>query len=175
MPNPLRKEITGLFTGVAFEIRRVKLRDYMAVLRDLPVSIVPSTVKELKDLEVMRDNVTKLTKEQIEDMEKKTVEFYLSRGVTRIKYPGEDWRVPNIWYGEDGRCPDGMVCVADFGADIDAIVQEISLYSFHVGGAPDLTGFFRDGGGGAGPGPGGGEVPPQAVGDAATGNHTGAA
>ena len=159
---------------MSFEIRRVKLRDYMAVLRDLPVSIVPSTMKELKDLEVMRDNVTKLSKDQIEDVEKKTVEFYLSRGVMKIKYPGEEWKAPNIWYGPDDLCPDGMVCVADFGADIDAIVQEISTYSFHVGGAPDLTGFFRNGGGGPGPGPGGDEVPPEAVGVAATGNHTGA-
>ena len=175
MSNPLRKEITGLFTGVSFEIRRVKLRDYMAVLRDLPVSIVPSTIKELKDLQIMHDNASKLTKDQLRELDQKTTEFYFSRGITKIKYPGEEWKTPNIWYGPDGGCPDGMVCVADFGTDIKLIAQEISVYSFHVGGAPDLTGFFRDGGGGTGSGPGGGEVPPEAVGDAPSGNHTGTA
>jgi hypothetical protein len=175
MANPLRKAVVGLFTGITFEFRKVRLKEYMAILRDLPMSVLPSTMNELRDLKLVTENLSKLSKEQIEELDHKTAEFYLVKGLTRLKYPGEEWRNPNIWYGREELCPDGMICMADLGNDLDQIIQEIAAYSFHLGGEPELVGFFRERMGGADAGSGGEPIQGQAVGSPSEGNGAGGA
>lgn len=149
----------GPFTGILFEIRRVKIGDYMRELKDLPFSLAPGTIEELDKL---KDSIESMPPEKQEDVNQKTLELFLSKGVTRMKYPDEDWRAPNIWLGNDAECPDDSVTISDLGTDADLIAGEIAQYSFDLKGVKALEGFFRKELQSS-PGPSGEEVRPEAV------------
>lgn len=141
MSNPLRAEAIGPFTGVVFEIRRVGMGDYMRELKDLPFSLAPGAAK---DLEKITEAVAKLPPEQQTDLNNRSIKLFLSKGIVRMRFPGEEWRKPNIWFGNDDDCPDGHVTVADLGSDADLVCAEIARYSFDAKGVKaQLEGFFR--------------------------------
>lgn len=170
MSNLLHKEVVGLFTGVTFEIRRIDLFDYMRELNDLPFLVAPSILKELDSL---GEQLKTLPKEQQDTTNDKTKRFFLSHGIVRLKYPEADWQKPNIWYGDEDACPDGMVGLADLGTDAMLLVQQIMEFSFKIGAMPALAGFFRERGGDANAGPNSDEIPSEAIGATANGNNTG--
>lgn len=142
MANKLQLQKLGPFTGIMFEIRRVSMAAYMQELKDLPFSLAPGTAEELEKL---RDGsaVEKLTPQQKDDLNRKTLNLFLSQGIVRMKYPDEDWQAPNIWFGA-GECPESHVTVADLGSDADIIAAEVGQYSFNLKGVKALEGFFRD-------------------------------
>lgn len=159
MANKLRKESLAPFTGITFEIRRVKLGDYLRELKDLPFSLAPGTLEELDKI---KDSIERLPAEKQADVNDKTLALFLTKGVTRMKYPGEDWRKPNIWFGAEHDCPEDFVVVADLGTDADLIAGEIAQLSFDLQGVKALQGFFRDAQQQPA-GPSGQEVRPEAV------------
>jgi len=140
MANKLRKEIIGPCTGVRFELRRVKIADYMREMNDLPFSLAPGTVEELDKL---KDTIEKLPKEKLDELNARSMRLFLGKGIVRMQYPNEDWQAPNIWLEDDADCPDGFVTIADFGSDADLISVEIAEFSFNLQGVKALTGFFQ--------------------------------
>lgn len=141
MANKLRKQSLGPFTNIMFEIRRIKIGDYLRELKDLPFSLAPGTMAELDKL---KDALESLPRDKQDDANQKTLLLFLSKGVVRMKYPDEEWRTPNIWFGADADCPDDFVTVADLGTDADLIAAEIAQYSFDLQGVKALEGFFRE-------------------------------
>ena len=140
MANKLRQEVMGAFTGVRFEIRRVKISDYMRELKDLPFSLAPGTTEELDKL---KDSLERLTPDQLETANNKTLICFLKNGIVRMQYPDEDWIAPNIWFGEESECPSDRVLVSDLGSDADLVAGEIAQLSFNLKGVKALEGFFR--------------------------------
>ena len=140
MANKLRQTVMGPFTGITFEIRRVKISEYMRELKDLPFSMAPGTTAELDKL---KDSLEKLTPDQLEEANSKTLLLFLDKGVARMKYPDEDWSKPNIWFGDESACPDTHVLISDLGSDADLVAGEIAQFSFNLKGVKALEGFFR--------------------------------
>jgi hypothetical protein len=138
--NKLRETKLGPFTGITFEFRRVKLSDYMQVMKDLPFSFAPGTVAELDKL---KDSIEKMSPAEQSDANARSLVLFLQKGVTRMKYPDEDWSAPNIWYGDESQCPADQVIIADLGTDADLVAAEIAQFSFNLRGIKALEGFFR--------------------------------
>jgi hypothetical protein len=158
--NKLRKQVLAPFSGVLFEIRRVKLAEYMAELRDLPLSLAPATVEELQKL---KDSFETMSRPDQEKANRRAMVVFLSKGIVRMKFPDEDqWRKPNIWYGDEEECPEGAVSLDDLATDADLLVQEIADYSFNMLGGKPFEGFFRQQGS-TDPGHGSQEVRPETV------------
>ena len=142
MKNKLHREVVGPFTGIIFEIRRVKVSEYMRELKDLPFSLAPGTTEELGKL---NDALEKLTPGEQELVNTKSMNLFLSKGVVQMKYPEDEaFSRPNIWYGEDGLCPEDHVLVCDLGSDADLVAGEVAQYSFNIKGGKALEGFFRE-------------------------------
>lgn len=159
MANKLRKEILAPFTGVWFEIRRVSLSEYLQEMKDLPFSLAPATQEELQKL---KDGMDKLSPEEQRAANDKATNLFLRQGIVRLKYPGEDWIKPNIWYGNEDECPADHVLVKDFATDAALLVQEIANYSFNILGGQPIEGFFPKSKL-SGPGPSGEEVRAETV------------
>ena len=159
MANKLRQEIVGPFTGITFEIRRVKISDYMRELKDLPFSLAPGTTQELDKL---KDSLEQLTPDQLETANNKTLLCFLKNGLARMKYPGEGWTPPNIWFGDNDACPDDSVVISDLGSDADLVSGEIAQLSFNLKGVKALEGFFR-GAQQQSPGPGSEEIRSETI------------
>jgi len=140
MANKLREQVLGPLTNVQFEIRRVKIGDYMRELKDLPFSTAPGALSELSKI---TEKIEQLPIEQQDDLNQKSINLFLSKGVVRMKYPDEDWRAPNIWFGSDDTCPEDKITVSDLGSDADLISGEIAALSFNLKGVKALEGFFR--------------------------------
>ena len=141
MANKLREQVLGPLTNVQFEIRRVKIADYMRELKDLPFSMAPGTITELNKI---TEQIEKMPVEKQDELNQKSINLFLGKGVVRMKYPDEDWRAPNIWFGADDACPDDSVTVADLGSDADLVSGEIAALSFNLKGVKALEGFFRE-------------------------------
>lgn len=159
MPNVLRQQFLGPFTNIMFEIRRVKISDYMRELKDLPFHIAPGTQAELQKLET---EVAKLPPEKYREVNDRATRLFIENGLVRMKYPGAEWIKPNIWFGDGAACPDDLVTMADLGTDADLLVREIATLTFDLKGVKALEGFFR-GQLAANSGPSGEEVRPEAV------------
>ena len=146
----LRRKFTGLFTGIEFEIRRVRLLDYMREIGSLPAGIVPSVAEQLRKF---ADDLGEKAGDP--EHESRSVRLFLSKGVVR----------PKIWVGDESECPEGQIPVDDLGTDSDLVARKVAEFSFYMPGLEDLDKFFRGPGAGAA-GPGSEEVLGQAIGDA---------
>ena len=141
MANKLRKIVVGAFTNISFEIRRVKMGDYLREMKDLPFSLAPGT---MADLDKLKDAVESLPREKQDEANSRACELFLSKGIVRLKYPDEEaFRAPNIWFGAESECPEDHVTLADLGTDADLVAGEIAAYSFDLVGVKALQGFFR--------------------------------
>ena len=106
MASKLRQEIVGPFTGVTFEIRRVKISEYMREFKDLPFSIAPGTAEELNKI---KESLESMAPDALEQANAKSLALFLSKGIVRMKYPDEEWIAPNLWFGAEDSCPEGLV------------------------------------------------------------------
>ena len=145
--NHLRKKITGLFTGLDFEIRKVRILDYMRDLGGLPGDVSPSIAEQLRKF---ADSVR--AKGEDRDYQARTVEFLLKRGVVK----------PKLWFGAEEDCPEGQIQFEDLGSDADFVAQRVAEFSFEMPGLGKMEKFFRGTGAGA-PGPGSEEVRAETV------------
>ena len=159
MPNILRKTIPGPFTGIHFEIRRVRVREFMQALGELPF---PIDAKTLMDMKALQESVAQLDEVKKAQVDRKSTDFFLQHGIVKLKYPEGEWQAPNIWYGPDEACPDNMVTIADLGSDGDYISGEIMSYSFVLGGMQAFANFFRGNSAGDA-GHGGTEIQPETL------------
>lgn len=156
-----RKRVTGMFTGIEFEIRKVRMLDCIRSLGTLPNLVNLSVQEQLKRFE---DHLK--AKEHDPEWEEKSVRMLLERGIVS----------PKIWFDNESECPDDAICLADLGSDADYLAGEISIWSFQLAGLQKLDSFFRGSGAWA-PGPGSEEIRAEAV-EANRGNgveHSGAA
>ena len=168
MPNKLHKQLLGLFTGIEFSVRKVLMSEYMQEMADFPFAIDP---KIAADISKFSDEVRKLEPAKRTEANDKATKFFLSKGIVEIKYPDEDnWQRPNIWYGEDSACPEGMVSVKDLGSDADVIAPQIAEYSFSVRRNKAFADFFRESSSGD-TGPSSDEIPPETVIPSTNGNN----
>jgi hypothetical protein len=103
-----QKTVIAPISGQKLIIRRINFFDLM-----LEAGISVSTSDELVS------GLDKLAKSGDTQMEEKITRFLLANGIVE----------PEIWFGEPAQCPEGQLCYKDLAADINAIVQEISIYS----------------------------------------------
>ena len=149
----LRKKIIGLFTGIEFEIRRARLIDCIREVGSLPNLANPSIQAQLKQFAT---DVSQ--KGDDPEFEQRMTRMLLEKGVVS----------PKIWFGDDEKCPEDGVCVADLGSDADYVAGQVATFSFDMPGLRSLDTFFR------GPGAGvarssGEEIRAEAVCDAGNG------
>jgi hypothetical protein len=159
MSNLLREEVLGPCTGIRFEIRRIRHYDYLREMRDVPFSVAPGTKEELDKLQ---QALEAMPAEKREEIDARAERVFLTYGIVRMKYPGEEnWRKPNIWFDDELTCPEDHVTVRDLGSDGDLVVKAIARLTYNLKGVEALEGIFRQQQR-ADSGPGGEAVRPEA-------------
>ena len=139
--NKLHKEVTAPYCGEVFQIRRLRLREFMTEAGVLPFQLTEAAEKAV---EIFREKLK--SDPEIED---RITSLTLRRGVVK----------PKIWFGAELECPEDQVAYDDLGNDADYLSGQVVAYSFQMA---DMESFFR----GTNPtaaGPNGAAVQPEAV------------
>jgi hypothetical protein len=110
-----RKKFFGVFTGEEFQIKKIKVSDFMQHLGALPAENTDTLTSQLKLIgEKIKDAAKDDTVSQ--DLQK----FYLEHGVVS----------PRIFFGPYDECPEDQIHFDDLADDAGGLINAIAEFSF---------------------------------------------
>lgn len=128
------RQVVSPFSGQEYEIRKLKIREYLTDMGAIPLGVPDSLAGDLSSvLERARDRLAERITEP--DFEAKMRRYCVEKGVV----------APMIWFGLQEDCPQDALAADNAADDLGWLATQVLEFTFDLAFTRGLNKFFRDG------------------------------